>query len=823
MGESILNTNTNSPYDISTLLNEKFNDLIFILNNKYEFNYINEPVFLKNLALSNKDLIDRIIFSFIHPDDYKQVENLCKIIFKKGAGIEELRFRGTNGYIWYEIKGQRLIDNSGKKIIFIARDVSKYKKTEEILTLKNVFLEKTLREITTTSPELRFWKLLYPQKVVSSVQKTREMLESIIDNIPELIYWKDLDLVYIGCNENYSLINGFQNPASVMGKLDENLPWAKNKLDSILESEQRVIQNGIPEYHVNEFWILPNGKEVLYEINRIPLYDPDGNIIGLLATFADITERKLAEQKIKESEKKYRELLENLNAGYFEVDLKGKFTFSNDSFCEISGYLRDELIGNSYKNFMDEQTYNETYKNFNNVYKSGIGLNDQLFEFIKNDGEKIIIETSVYLRFNSEGKKVGFNGLIRDINEKFILEQKLKVSEEKLQKLNKELELKVSERTKELAESEEKFRTIAEQSILGIGIFQKGLIKYANAALSHIVGYTIKEMKEWPEYKYSKVFHPDDLDVLENILEKRREGKPVDINNSSLQFITKFGDTKWIEMFAKIIIYQGKEALLAVIFDNTEKKTAEDKLKESESKLREQNIELMKLDELKNNFITMAAHELKTPLISIGGYTDYILTKYDNLDFEIRDDLSRVKSNVKRLETYIEQLVDVITIDAERMDINPEKRNISEIIKESISELSFQINKKNLIILPINNDLYLNVDYKRIFQVFYNLISNAIKFTPEGGTIEISTEQKKEFVLFKVKDSGIGLTKDQIDHLFGKFVMFGKDPSAFNAGSGLGLYIAKGIIEAHGGEIWVKSYGKNEGSEFYFSLPIINN
>lgn len=137
-----------------------------------------------------------------------------------------------------------------------------------------------------------------------------------------------------------------------------------------------------------------------------------------------------------------------------------------------------------------------------------------------------------------------------------------------------------------------------------------------------------------------------------------------------------------------------------------------------------------------------------------------------------------------------------------------------------MDELSYLINEKNLeIILNIDYEIIINIDPTRIFLVFTNLISNAIKFTPDYGWIEVSAKKENEKYFFEIKDNGIGLTKDEIGRLFKKFESIKHPIRSKDTGTGLGLYISKGIVEAHGGEIWVKSEGLNEGTTFSFSLP----
>ena len=399
-------------------------DLIFILNINFEIEYLNEKSLLKGLGYSKDDFLYHQLVKFSHPADSLELIKQFKKILKKESGSHEIRIKHKTGYyIWYELKGNTFIDDNKKKIILILRNITKYKNKER----EYQKIEGRLN----AAPELRFWKFLYPQKLMGAVEKSREMLESVIDNIPLLIYWRDSNLNYIGCNRNFALINGFDDPNHIISKKDKNLAWARYKCEKTRNAEQQVIENGIPEYSVVEEWILPNGSKVWYNVDRMPLYNPEGKVNGILTTYEDITERFILEQRIKESEKKYRELHEKLKAGYFEADFRGNFKFLNESFSEIMGYRRNELLDKNFELFFDEQTKTELYNSFNQVYETEVGLSEFIHKITRKDGKEIMVEISVYLRYNSDGEKVGFNGLLRDITEKYVLEQKLKKSEEK--------------------------------------------------------------------------------------------------------------------------------------------------------------------------------------------------------------------------------------------------------------------------------------------------------------------------------------------------------------------------------------------------------
>ncbi len=381
----------------------------------------------------------------------------------------------------------------------------------------------------------------------------------------------------------------------------------------------------------------------------------------------------------------------------------------------------------------------------------------------------------------------------------------------------------------QLAESEKRFRTIAEQALMGIVIIQNGVIKYGNQAFSSLIRYSLEEIMNWRRFEIKKIIHPDDFIFIMNNLTEITRSQETGINEKSIsaqiafKIITKFNKIKWVDAYFKDIPFQEHSALLAMIVDITEKKRYEENLISSERKLREQNIELKNLDKLKSDFITIAAHELKTPLISIIGYLDLILSRDNDLKVETLEDLSRSLKNASRLEYYIDQLMDVMKIDAKKIELILKEENIVKIINKCLAYLNFQIIEKEVNIeVLIEKNLSLNIDPTRIMQVFTNLLSNAVKFSERGGQVLVSSEKKQNFQLFKIKDFGIGLSEREIKQLFGKFAMIDQKPenySKFNKGSGLGLYITKGIIEAHGGKIWVESLGKKYGAEFYFTLP----
>ncbi len=406
-------------------------------------------------------------------------------------------------------------------------------------------------------------------------------------------------------------------------------------------------------------------------------------------------------EEIKAPEAKFKAIINNIKEGYFEVDLEGNLTFFNDTLCELTRFSRSELLGLNYKYITDEESRKKIFNGFNSVYKTGKELADFQYKFKDKHGKTIIGETSVYLKYDTKGNKVGFYGLFRDITKRKEEEEKfkaklerlvdkrakeLKESEEKyrlitenandiidilnrnfiiefaneqatfnilgykssevvgksvldfLHPLDKNkglnsllkgthekegmdeirvrhkngtyiwLEVKgkvfvdrngenkgiligrdITSRKEgelKLKESEEKFRTLTEQSFLGIAIIQDNLTKYVNKRISETFGYSIDEVMTWQPGEFIKRIHPDDRNFVVEQVRKKQLGEPNAIDQYQFRGLKKNGDIIWLEVFSITINYEGKPADFVTLIDITEKKEAEAKLKESEQQYR---------------------------------------------------------------------------------------------------------------------------------------------------------------------------------------------------------------------------------------------
>ncbi|MGA1863616.1 MAG: sensor histidine kinase [bacterium] len=257
---------------------------------------------------------------------------------------------------------------------------------------------------------------------------------------------------------------------------------------------------------------------------------------------------------------------------------------------------------------------------------------------------------------------------------------------------------------------------------------------------------------------------------------------------------------------------------------------AQEELKKRDEILVKTNSELERLNELKSDFLSTVSHELKTPLTAIKGYVSLIKnSKIGPINQQQYKCLVIADERVDHLNNLISDLLDLSKIEANRYEIKSKKDDLARLIRNTVSSLSpiFKNKKLNLEVRIPQGLSPVHMDAPKINQVLTNLLGNAVKFTPSGGDIKVSVTQDVSqnggsgsgFVQVDISDTGIGLAPDQREKIFEKFYQVDHSPTREYDGTGLGLPIAKEIVELHGGMIWVKKM-KGKGSTFSFTIPM---
>ena len=241
-----------------------------------------------------------------------------------------------------------------------------------------------------------------------------------------------------------------------------------------------------------------------------------------------------------------------------------------------------------------------------------------------------------------------------------------------------------------------------------------------------------------------------------------------------------------------------------------------EELQSAKRELEMVNRELKEMDETRMKFIGIASHELKTPLTAIKANIDFILSeKEGKIPENLKSYLLTIQRNTNRIQMRMDQMLDLSRIKSDRLLFNREPILLSEVIGGYINEVTL-VEKHLSVQVDIPQDLLIYADRNALHDIFINLLSNAFKFTGDGGKVSINATQKDQSMLLEIRDTGMGIPEDKFHMIFDEFyqVEGGK-----HGGTGLGLAIAKRLVEEHGGSIWVESQ-LGKGSIFYFTLPL---
>jgi len=246
-------------------------------------------------------------------------------------------------------------------------------------------------------------------------------------------------------------------------------------------------------------------------------------------------------------------------------------------------------------------------------------------------------------------------------------------------------------------------------------------------------------------------------------------------------------------------------------------------LKQEKTGLAEAVEGLKELDKLKDNFLNIATHELKTPLVPIKSQAQLLLSgDYGELTKEQRKALEMIFRNEEQLDKLISDVLDITKVKSKKLKFIFENTAFEEIIVDAVENVEKFAREKYILLTlsPVSKLPKIFIDRRRMSQVMGNLLDNALKFTPEKGRVEIEVKKIKNDIVVSIKDTGIGMSKETLKKLFTPFFQAKSDITRKYGGTGLGLSICKGLIEAHGGKIWAESQGEGKGSIFTFTLPI---
>ena len=401
------------------------------------------------------------------------------------------------------------------------------------------------------------------------------------------------------------------------------------------------------------------------------------------------------------------------------------------------------------------------------------------------------------------------------------LQQSNKLFSEANERLQKEVnERKQAEEL--LRQNEEKYRLLFELSPIGITTMDmKGMVTSSNPAVYREGGYS---ESDFVGRHFSKIAPirvrdiPKFLRVFASIV--RGKVPPA----FEVAYNRKNGSLGWTELHIALLEAGGKKLGIQILQrDITENKLMEQEIRNKNEQLKMQNKELEKVSRAKSDFLARMSHELRTPLNVIMGFSELMLDQVPGeINEEQRQCLDDVLTSSRHLLGLINEVLDLSKVEAGKVEVRVKDIALSELVESVTSAMTAVLSqRKQSLDVDLEKELPLvYADEARLRQVFFNLLSNASNFTPDGGKIRIGALRKDGFCQITVSDNGIGVKKEDLKQIFEPFYQADNAVTRERKGTGLGLALVKEIVEMHGGQIWVESeYGR--GSDFIFTLPLV--
>jgi len=581
--------------------------------------------------------------------------------------------------------------------------------------------------------------------------------------------------------------------------------------DAYQQSVQNVIEKALQGQQTENYEcpvITKNGQTAYLLLNSTTRRDERGGVVGVVGVGQDITGRKHADEELR----KFKAISDRASYGVAITDVRGNFLYCNATFAAMLECRPDDMVGQHLSVLFNDAQMQGAQALIAELERSG-SFNAQELWYTKKDGSVIPTLMNAAVIVDEDDTPLYWSATIIDITERKQAEQVLR-------------------------ESEERFKNIAEVTPMPLVIINAddNTVLFANNAFEHLFGFQVAQLIGNPLPEFCK--NPADRETILKRLQQEKE-----LLHYELPAKKADSSNIWVIASFKLLNFDNQPAVFAGFYDMTGRKKAEEELaqerrnlehavearteelRQSLQQVEDANLRLQDVNRAKSRFLSSMSHELRTPLNGILGFADLLRGQFFGpLNEKQLGYVKQVDDSGKHLLSLISDLLDMAKIDAGAMELELASISAEECCEAITDMMGSQFRKKSITLEAFVDPALdvIAVDSRKMKQIMLNLLSNALKFTPEGGQVEIRAIKTSDSQLqITVSDSGIGIKADEIEKIFSEFHQADRVRDEQLGGTGIGLALTRRLVELHGGDIGAESE-PGKGSTFRVTIPLKN-
>ncbi|WP_348268766.1 PAS domain S-box protein [Edaphobacter sp. DSM 109919] len=633
-----------------------------------------------------------------------------------------------------------------------------------------------------------------PSQSLPYIPDAQQWLASIVESSDDAIIGESLEGIVTSWNNSAKRIFGYE-ASEVLGRHISLLAWPGNEEDTPRFIE--AIRRGERVDHYETTRRHKDGSQIFVSLTLSGIHDAEGKLIGISKISRDLSSRNAADATLVRQAR----LLDQVYEPILVLSRDDRIMYWNKGAERVYGWTATEAIGRTGRDLLQTE-FLEPELSMREALEIEGNWEGELAN-VTRDGVR---RTMLSRRKRQEGT-VGWE----------VIETSFDITE---RKIARELE----EQTRAIVLAEAKFRELIENAPDAIlQVDPSGKILVANHTAEVMFGYTRQELlSQSVDVLVPNAVRGPHIEHRASFA-KSPMARPMG-RGMELSALRKDGIEIPVEISLSPSQREGGLNVTAVIRDVSERRQVEAQIRTLRenymAELEARQREAERLNLLKSEFLASMSHELRTPLHTIMGFSELLSEEGEGpLNDKQKRFLQHIREDSKHLLGLINDVLDLSRIEAGAISLRIEHISLADAVSEAVNAIIPNAAMKSLALE--SHDIFkglVAVDPMRLKEILYNLLGNAVKFTPQGGKVTVQTEEEGRFVRVTIADTGIGIPADQLEQIFEKFYQVGFATSGVREGTGLGLAISKRLIEMHGGSIGIESK-LGSGSRFYFTVP----